>query len=301
MIYTVTLNPSIDYVVHLSHFADGLTNRSTSEEYYLGGKGINVSCVLAELGIISTALGFTAGFTGKEIERLLIAAGIRAEFIRLAQGVSRINVKIKAEVESEINGGGPPVTESEFSALLDKMNDVRDGDTVVLAGSIPPSVSDDAYERMLARLADKDIRTVVDATGSLLLRVLPYRPFLIKPNRQELSEIFSVSVESDEDIAYYAGQLMDMGARNVLVSLGGDGAVLFAGNGEVFRSGVLRETVLNTVGAGDSMVAGFLAGLERTNDMTYALKLGTACGNATAFSAGLATKEKIAQVLCQLP
>lgn len=300
MIYTLTLNPSIDYVVHLEEFISGITNRTTREEYYIGGKGINVSCILAELGIESTALGFTAGFTGEAIENGLSSLGIRSEFIRLKDGISRINIKVKADKESEINCQGPHISDDEFSALMGKTDRIQDGDCIVLAGSIPKTVSDDAYERILRRLEGRDVRIVVDATKKLLLNCLPYRPFLIKPNRQELSEIFNTEVRDEEQTRTCALALMEKGARNVIVSLGGDGAVLFAEDGKTYHSGVVKEKVLNTVGSGDSMVAGFIAGFTQKGDYGYALKLGTACGNATAFSPGLATRDKIYEILDKL-
>lgn len=300
MIYTLTLNPSIDYVVHLEEFISGITNRTTREEYYIGGKGINVSCILAELGIESTALGFTAGFTGEAIENGLTSLGIRSEFIRLKDGISRINIKVKADKESEINCQGPHISDDEFSALMEKTDRIQDGDCIVLAGSIPKTVSDDAYERILRRLEGRDVRIVVDATKKLLLNCLPYRPFLIKPNRQELSEIFNTEVRDEEQTRTCALALMEKGARNVIVSLGGDGAVLFAEDGKTYHSGVVKEKVLNTVGSGDSMVAGFIAGFTQKGDYGYALKLGTACGNATAFSPGLATRDKIYEILDKL-
>lgn len=300
MIYTLTMNPSIDYVVRLDQFVSGITNRTTAEEYYIGGKGINVSCILAELGIQSTALGFSAGFVGDAIEKGLQDMGVHADFIRLKEGVSRINVKIKAGDESEINGQGPHIGEDAFAALLTKTDAVKAGDTLVLAGSIPKTVSEDAYERILQRLEWRDVRIVVDATKQLLLNCLRYRPFLIKPNRQELSEIFGREVSGADDIAVCARELLKMGARNVIVSLGGEGAILYAEDGNVYRCGVVKEKVLNTVGSGDSMVAGFIAGYEQTRDYAYALKLGAACGNATAFSPGLAKREKINEVLGKL-
>ena len=300
MIYTLTLNPSIDYIVRLTEFVSGITNRTTGEEYYIGGKGINVSCILSELGIQSTALGFTAGFTGEAIENGLREQGIRSDFIRLKNGISRINIKVKADKESEINCQGPHIEQDEFEKLLSMTDEIKDGDTIVLAGSIPKTVADDTYEKILERLKGKDIRIVVDATKKLLVNCLKYKPFLIKPNKQEISEIFSAKVESGEDIEIYARELMKMGARNVIVSLGGDGAVLFAEDGNTYHTGVVKEKVLNTVGSGDSVVAGFIAGYEQKGDYGYALRLGTACGNATAFSPGLATKQKIYEVLEKL-
>ena len=297
MIFTLTLNPSIDYVVHLDRFESGITNRTTGEEYYIGGKGLNVSFMLAELGIESTAFGFTAGFTGAAIAGGILGKGIRSDFIRLQNGLSRINIKIKAEQESEINCQGPDISESEFIQLLRKVEAIKDGDTIVLAGSIPKTMSDDTYVRILKHLGGKDVRIVVDATKKLLMNCLPYRPFLIKPNRQELSEMFKTTVETAEQTETCARELMKMGARNVIVSLGGQGAVLFAEDGKTYRTGVLKEKVVSTVGSGDSMVAGFIAGYEQKKDYGYALKLGTACGNATAFSAGIAKKEKVMEVL----
>ena len=297
MIYTVTLNPSIDYVVRLNEFTLGITNRTTSEEYYFGGKGINVSCVLAQLDLNSTALGFVAGFTGEEIEKGIKHERITTDFIKLSGGNSRINIKIKADAETEINGQGPDISDSELEALMKKLDRIEDGDTLVLAGSIPNTLPDDVYERMLERLKDKDIRIVVDATKDLLVKSLKYKPFLIKPNRQEISEIFGVDVKTEDDTEKYAKELQKMGAKNVLVSLGGEGAMLIDENGGKHKAGVLKEKVINTVGSGDSMVAGFIAGYEKEKSYPYALKLGSVCGNATAFLPGLATKEKINELL----
>ena len=300
MIYTVTLNPSIDYVVRLSNLTAGITNRTDSEEYYFGGKGINVSCVLAELDIDSTALGFTAGFTGEAIENGIRNNRITTDFIRLREGISRINIKIKAGEETEINGQGPHINDDELNSLFEKLDHIHNGDTLILAGSVPNTLPDDVYERMLERLKDKNIRIVVDATKKLLVNSLKYKPFLIKPNRQEISEIFDVPVETEEDTEKYAKKLMEMGAQNVLISLGGDGAMLIDEFGNKHKMGVVKEKVINTVGSGDSMVAGFVAGYEKEKSYPYALKLGSACGNATAFLPGLATKEKINDILNKL-
>lgn len=297
MIYTVTLNPSIDYVVRLEKLVSGITNRTTTEEYYYGGKGINVSCVLAELGLDSTAYGFVAGFTGEAIEKGIRNDRIITDFINLKHGISRINVKIKAGEETEINCQGPHIDETELERLLQKIDRIANGDTLVLAGSIPNTMPDDVYERMLERIRHKDVKIVVDATKKLLLNSLKYKPFLIKPNRQELSEIFDVEVKTEDDIVKYAKELQEMGARNVLISLGGEGAMLIDENGEKHKAGVLKEKVINTVGSGDSMVAGFIAGYELNQSYPYALKLGSVCGNATAFLSGLATKEKIDELL----
>lgn len=300
MIYTLTLNPSIDYVVHMDAFISGITNRTAAEEYYVGGKGINVSCILSRLGHTSTALGFTAGFTGREIENVLRQWGIHTDFVRLKEGISRINVKVKAECESEINAQGPPVSREEWEQLLQKTDNAVNGDTFVLAGSIPPTVVRNAYECFLQRLHNRNVRVVVDAAGQLLMDCLAYRPFLIKPNRQELSELFGTTLIDLSDIQRCALTLRQKGARNVLVSLGAEGAVLFAENGKVYHSGVVPGKAKNTVGAGDSMVAGFLSGYEQQEDYAYALKWGTACANATAFSLGLAEKQTIWEMFGRL-
>lgn len=297
MIFTVTLNPSIDYVVRLDKLTSGITNRTTSEEYYFGGKGINVSCVLAELGLDSTAYGFVAGFTGEAIEKGIRNDRIITDFIKLKHGISRINIKIKAGEETEINCQGPHIDDSELERLLQKIDRIASGDTLVIAGSIPNTMPDDVYERMLERISRKDVKIVVDATKQLLVNSLKYKPFLIKPNRQELSEIFGTEVKTEEDIEKYAKELQKMGAKNVLISLGGEGAMLIDENGEKHKAGVLKEKVINTVGSGDSMVAGFVAGYEKEHSYPYALKLGSVCGNATAFLSGLATREKIDELL----
>lgn len=297
MIYTVTLNPSIDYVVRLESLVTGITNRTTSEEYYFGGKGINVSCVLAELDLESTAFGFVAGFTGEAIEKGIRNDKIITDFIKLEKGISRINIKIKAGEETEINCQGPHIEENELLRLLNKVDRINDGDTIVIAGNVPNTMPDDVYERILERIKGKKVRIVVDATKKLLLNSLKYKPFLIKPNRQELSEIFETEISTEADIEKYAKELQKLGAQNVLISLGGDGAMLIDEFGEKHKQGVLKEKVINTVGSGDSMVAGFIAGYEKEHSYPYALKLGSACGNATAFLSGLATKEKINELL----
>lgn len=300
MIYTVTFNPAIDYVVHADDMQVGAVNRSRQEEVYFGGKGINVSVVLHELGLASKALGFVAGFTGEAIEQGLRTDGIETDFIHLEKGFSRINVKIKSGEETELNGQGPEIPEDKLRQLFDQLEQVQDGDTIILAGSIPTSLPADVYEQILRHLSGKQVRAVVDATRDLLVNVLKYKPFLIKPNNFELGEIFGVPLKDDVDeIVRYAGKLQEMGARNVLVSMAGDGAVLLDENGGVHACGVCKGTVKNSVGAGDSMVAGFVAGCE-TGDYDYALKLGTATGGATAFSEGLAKKELIAELLQQL-
>lgn len=297
MIYTVTLNPSIDYVVRLETLRIGITNRTSSEEYYFGGKGINVSNVLAELGFQSTAIGFVAGFTGEAIEKGIRNDKIITDFIKLKNGISRINIKIKAEEETEINCQGPHIEESELDELQCRIDRISDGDTLVIAGNIPNTMPDDVYERILERIKGKKVRVVVDATKKLLMNSLKYKPFLIKPNRQELSEIFDLEIETESDVEKYAKELQKLGAQNVLISLGKDGAMLVDEYGNVHKEGVLKEKVINTVGSGDSMVAGFIAGYEKEKSYSYALRLGSVCGNATAFSYGLATKEKINELL----
>ena len=299
MIYTVTFNPAIDYVVKTQAIVMGSVNRADSEQIYFGGKGINVSAVLAELGVRSKALGFTAGFTGEAIEQGVEAMGIDADFVRLKSGNSRINVKIRAAEETELNGQGPDIDDEALSELFSKLDKLKDGDTLILAGSIPNSLPDDVYERILGMLSDRDIRTVVDAAGELLLRVLKYKPFLIKPNDYELGELFGVNISTYDGVVEYAVKLQSMGSRNVLVSMAGSGAILLCENGRLIKCGACSGTVRNSVGAGDSMLAGFVAG-SADNDLDYALKLGTACGGATAFSDGLARKELIDELFKQL-
>ena len=299
MVYTVTFNPAIDYIVHTDGMTVGSVNRARSEEIYFGGKGINVSMVLNELGIKSRALGFVAGFTGSAIEKGVAEKGVETDFVHLDSGFSRINVKIKSGDETELNGQGPVIDDKSLEELFSKLDKLTDGDTIVLAGSIPASMPSDIYERILERLRTKNIKAVVDATKDLLLNVLKYKPFLIKPNNHELGEMFGVTLKTNEEIAEYAGKLKEMGAQNVLVSMAGDGALLLDENGKTHICGVCEGRVKNSVGAGDSMVAGFIAGSAQ-GDYEYALKLGTAAGGATAFSDGLAEKEEIYRLLEQL-
>ncbi len=299
MIYTVTFNPAIDYVVHTDDMKTGSVNRSSKEEIYFGGKGINVSWVLSELGIKSKALGFVAGFTGKAIEDGIKAKGIETDFVHLEKGFSRINVKIKSSEETELNGQGPVITDEAIKELYSKLNKLEDGDTLILAGSIPNTLPSDIYEKILEYISSKDIKIVVDATKDLLLKVLKFRPFLIKPNNHELGEIFGIELKTNEEIIKYARRLKDMGAVNVLISMAGDGAILIDKDDNVHTCGVCKGKVKNSVGAGDSMVAGFVAG-SVDGDYEYALKLGTASGGATAFSDGLAKKDEIFRLLEQL-
>lgn len=300
MIYTVTFNPSLDYIVKVNNFKLGAVNRTTREDIYAGGKGINVSIVLSNLGYKSKALGFTAGFTGNEIERRVNEKGIDSEFIKLNEGLSRINVKMKSNEESEINGNGPNITKEALDKLFSKLNTLESGDILVLAGSIPSSLPSDIYEKIMAFLKDKNIKIVVDATKDLLLNVLKYNPFLIKPNNHELGEMFNVELKNDDEIIHYGKKLLDMGAENVLISMAGDGAIFLSKNGEVFKSGVPKGVVKNSVGAGDSMVAGFIAGYLKESDLNKAFKMGVATGSASAFSEELATKDEVENLLKEL-
>lgn len=296
MIYTVTFNPALDYIMHTGKINIGETNRSKSEEIYIGGKGINVSLILRELDTESSALGFVAGFTGNEIESRLAQKGIRTDFVKLENGNTRINVKIKGESETEINGKGPDIDGEALSEFFVKLKKLNDGDTLILAGSIPGSLPETSYSDILQAVSDKNINTVVDASGKLLVNVLKYRPFLVKPNTFELSEIFGKMPQNEDEIIEDARKLRNMGARNVIVSMAGDGAILLDETGKVHRRGAGVGKVVNSVGAGDSMVAGFVAGYQETSDYEYALKLGTACGAATAFSSDLASRDKINEV-----
>ena len=301
MIYTVTFNPAIDYVVRLGQPLEvGTVNRAAGEDCVLGGKGINVSGVLQVLGCKSVALGFVAGETGAWLERGLAAQGLYTDFIHLAEGMTRINVKIKAGQETELNGAGPAIPQSALEELEAKLDLLNEDDVLILAGSIPASMPQNTYERLLARLQGRGVRTVVDATRDLLANVLPYHPFLIKPNNHELGELVGRELTTDEEITAAARTLQQRGARNVLVSMAGDGALLVDEQGLVHRIGCPKGRVVNSVGAGDSMVAGFVAGYLQSGSYDTALRLGTACGSATAFSLGLAAKEKIDALLAQL-
>ena len=294
MIYTITFNPSLDYIMHVDCFEEGETNRSKQEEIYPGGKGFNVSTILSRLNLETTALGFVAGFTGDEIVKELKERGFDCDLCQLENGLSRINVKMKGAKETEINGSGPDIPQEKLNELFDKLNQLQENDILVLAGSIPATLPSDVYERIMGRLQGKDIRIVVDATKDLLLNVLKYHPFLIKPNNYELGEMFDVVLKTNDEIVEYAKKLQEKGARNVLVSMAGDGAILITEEGEVHVTPCPKGEVKNSVGAGDSMVAGFITGYLRSNgDYNEALKMGTAAGSATAFSEDVATGEKI--------
>ena len=296
MVYTVTLNPSLDYIVTVDDLKLGLTNRTSSEMILPGGKGVNVSTVLSNLGIENTAFYFAAGFVGEEITKRIKKMGINADFITVDEGNSRINIKIKNIDGTEINGSGPDISKEKLDELMEKLDSIKDKDILVLAGSIPSSVPASIYADIMERLSDKDIDIVVDASKDLLLNVLKYRPFLIKPNNHELGEIFGIKLDSRESVIPYANMLRDMGAKNVLVSLAGKGAVLVCEDGTVYESEAPKGELVNAVGAGDSMVAGFIAGRISRNDMEYAFKMGLSAGSASAFSEYLATKEEIIKV-----
>lgn len=293
MIYTVTFNPAIDYIMKLDDIVMGATNRSFSEEYFIGGKGINVSRVLNSLGVKTKALGFVSGFTGGIICDFLEKEGIETDFVRLESGFTRINVKLKAAKETEINGKGPDIPQKALDLFFEKLCEIKSTDTVVLSGSIPQGMRKDIYEVIAKSLCERNIRFAVDATGELLLGTLKHKPFLIKPNIDELTELFGKVPENDGETAFFANELRKKGARNVLVSLGKEGALLCDENGGVTRVQAHKGEAVNTVGSGDSMLAGFIAGYEKTGDHAYALKLGNAAGAATAFSSDLAEAEMI--------
>ncbi len=293
MIYTVTFNPSLDYVVNVDEFTQGRVNRTTKEVIYPGGKGINVSIVLKNLGVENTAFGFVGGFTGEEIIRQLGKKGINCDFIRVAEGTSRINVKLRSAMESEINGQGPVIETSDIKKLYDKLDKMSDGDMLVLAGSIPNVMPRSIYVDIMKYLQKKDILIVVDATKDLLFNVLPYKPFLIKPNSHELGELFGVEIKEKKEAIFYAKKLQEQGARNVLVSMAKDGAVLITEGQEEFVGNAPKGKVVNSVGAGDSMVAGFISGFLESNDYGQAFIKGVCTGSASAFSEELATKEEV--------
>ena len=297
MIYTVTFNPSLDYVIQVDDLTLGNVNRTTKEAVFPGGKGVNVSVMLSNLGISSTALGFIAGFTGEQLKKMLTEFGCDTDFIELKEGLTRINVKINSNEESEINGQGPDISNAAIEQLFERLQNLKEGDILVLAGSIPNTIPENIYEIIMEKLQEKGIRVVVDATKDLLLNVLKYHPFLIKPNNHELGEMFGVTLNSDEEIITYAKKLQEKGAENVLVSMAGDGAILITEDGAIYKGLPPKGKVVNSVGAGDSMVAGFLTGFLNTGDYEKAFRLGIATGSATAFLAWLATKEDVVSLL----
>ena len=298
MIYTVTFNPSLDYIVRLDNFTAGEINRVNYEQVLAGGKGINVSIVLKNLGHDNAALGFVAGFTGEEIKRQLKEFGVTSDFVQLDEGFSRINVKAKAKTETEINGQGPDISEAKQAELFAQLDKLPEGDTLVLAGSIPKTLPDDIYQRIMARLDGKGIRIVVDAEKKLLLNVLQYHPFLIKPNNHELGDMFGVKLTTDEEIITYAKKLQEKGAQNVLISMAGDGAILLTAEGKSFKCPAPKGKLINSVGAGDSMVAGFITGyMESDGDFETAFHWGVATGSASAFSENLATRPEVEALL----
>ena len=296
MICTVTFNPSLDYIVSVDDFQLGMTNRTSSELILPGGKGINVSIVLKNLGLDSTALGYAAGFTGEELIRRLTDFGVNADFIKINHGMTRINLKLKSIDGTEINGCGPDIDAEALEQLMEKIDRLQEGDVLVLAGSIPYSMPDDIYQKIMERLDGRDVRIVVDATKDLLLNVLGHHPFLIKPNNHELGDIFGVKLSEREEVVPYAKKLQEKGAVNVLVSMAGKGAVLLAEDGSVYAAEAPKGTLKNGVGAGDSMVAGFLAGYGESGDYEHAFRMGLAAGSASAFSEQLATKDEIEKV-----
>lgn len=301
MIYTVTFNPSLDYIVRLDSFTAGEINRVNYEQVLAGGKGINVSIVLKNLGHDNSALGFVAGFTGEEIKRQLKDFGVKSDFVQLDEGFSRINVKAKASTETEINGQGPDISEAKQQELFAQLDKLVEGDTLVLAGSIPKTLPDDIYQRIMARLDGKGIRIVVDAEKKLLLNVLQYHPFLIKPNNHELGDMFGVKLTTDEEIITYAKKLQEKGAQNVLISMAGDGAILLTAEGKSFKCPAPKGKLINSVGAGDSMVAGFITGyMESNGDFEKAFHMGVATGSASAFSENLATRPEVEALLATI-
>lgn len=301
MVYTLTLNPSLDYVMTVKNLSHGNINRSSTEELYYGGKGINVSAVLKRFGVESTALGFAGGMTGEILCEIMRRDGIRNDFISLSGGNTRINVKLKSDNETEINAIGPQISDEELNQLFEKLEQIQNGDTLVLAGSVPKSLPDDIYAQFLSKLHGKGICFAVDTTGKQLVSALKYKPFLIKPNNYELGEIFGKKLTNTDEIIKYGKELQSMGAQNVMISCGGDGAVLIAQNNEVYTAKALKGNVISTVGCGDSMVAGFIAGKIRGYSLLKSFQLSVACGAATAFSKHLAPADKISEMLSLIP
>ena len=300
MIYTVTLNPSIDYVIKVDKLTTGNINRVNEEHVYPGGKGINVTRILKSLDNDNIALGFVSGFTGDYIINSLQELNLKSDFIKVKEGFTRIYVKVKSEEETEINGQGPKISEEELNQFYKVIDKLVDGDILILSGSIPSCLDERLYESIMKKVEDRDIKVIVDATKNLLLNVLKYKPFLIKPNNHELAEMFNVELNSTEDVVFYARKLKEMGAQNVLISMGKDGALLVTENDEIFASSVAKGEVVNSVGAGDSMVAGFIAGYLKSNSYEEALRLGAASGGATAFSSDLATREFIDKLVDEI-
>ena len=297
MIYTVTFNPSLDYIVRVDSFKPGVINRTCYENILPGGKGINVSIVLSNLGHKSVALGFMAGFTGDDIAELMKGFGCGVDLIRVRDGFSRINVKLKSDEETEINGQGPLITAEDIDKLYEKLDSLAAGDILVISGSVPGSLPRDVYERITERLDGKGIRIVVDAEKDLLVGTLRCHPWLVKPNERELGGIYGVTLRTQEDVIPYAKKLQADGARNVLVSMAGEGAVFISENGDVFRSPAPEGVLVNSVGAGDSMVAGFIGGYLETGDYREAFRMGIAAGSASAFSPDLATRPEVDALL----
>ena len=300
MLYTITFNPALDYISQVENFEIGKINRTQTEKILPGGKGLNVSTVLRNLGIESTALGFIAGFTGEELKRDIEQRGIKTDFINVEKGLTRINVKISSKEETALNGNGPEITDEDIEQLFEKINNIKNEDTVILAGNIPKCINNNIYEIICKKLEQNKVRFIVDATKELLMNVLKYKPFLIKPNKEELEETFKEKIETKEEIIEHAKKLQKMGAQNVLISLGGEGAILVTSENKEYFINAPKGKVLNTVGAGDSMVAGFVAGYEKSGDYEYAFKMGIATGSASAFSMDLATAEQVADLLKEI-
>ena len=297
MIFTVTFNPSLDYIVRVDEMRLGTINRTNYEQLLPGGKGINVSIVLGNLGHPSRALGFSAGVTGVALEKLLADAGVDADLVHVKEGFTRINAKIKAAEETELNGQGPRIAPEDVDALFSKLDVLGQDDTLVISGSVPNTLPSDMYEQVMERLAGRGVRIVVDAERDLLTRVLPYRPYLVKPNNHELGDIFGVTLKTRDEVVPYARRMQEMGAQNVLVSMAGEGGVLVAADGQVYQSPAAKGTVVNSVGAGDSCVAGFLAGLMETGSYQTAFRMGLAAGSASAFSDHLATRPEVEDLM----
>lgn len=297
MIFTVTFNPSLDYIVRVDEMRLGTINRTNYEQLLPGGKGINVSIVLGNLGHPSRALGFSAGVTGAALEKLLADTGVDADLVHVKAGFTRINAKVKAVEETELNGQGPRIAPEDVDALFSKLDVLGQDDTLVISGSVPNTLPSDMYEQVMERLAGRGVRIVVDAERDLLTRVLPYRPFLVKPNNHELGDIFGVTLKTRDEVVPYARRMQEMGAQNVLVSMAGEGGVLVAADGQVYQSPAAKGTVVNSVGAGDSCVAGFLAGLMETGNYQTAFRMGLAAGSASAFSDHLATRPEVEDLM----